>query len=104
MRSGRGAILARYHQLLLSLTSRRSSMRPQPVRISLVLFCLTAMLGVAWLSVKAADTLPRQYTDAEFWRMMTEFSEVGGEYQFENFVSNEISYQEVIPELSRLAK
>ena len=79
-------------------------MRPKPARISIALFCLTAVLGVAWLSLKAADTLPRQYTDAEFWRMVTEFSEVGGDYQFENFVSNEISYQEVIPELSRLAK
>jgi hypothetical protein len=36
--------------------------------------------------------------------MVTEFSEVGGDYQFENFVSNEISYQEVLPALSRLAK
>ena len=36
--------------------------------------------------------------------MVTDFSEPGGDYQYENFVSNEISYQEVIPELSRLAK
>jgi hypothetical protein len=65
---------------------------------------LIALLGIARLSLKAADTLPAQYTDAEFWRMVTEFSEPGGDYQFENFVSNEISYQEVLPELSRLAK
>src|SRR5262245_1509722 len=81
-----------------------SSLRPKPVRISLALICLPALLGVARLSVKAADTVPSQYTDAEFWRMVTDFSEAGGDYQFENFVSNEISYQEVIPELSRLAK
>ena len=79
-------------------------MRPKPVGISLALICLTAVLGVARLSVKAADTLPGQYTDAEFWRMVTDFSEPGGDYQYENFVSNEISYQEVLPELSRLAK
>jgi hypothetical protein len=36
--------------------------------------------------------------------MVTEFSEPGGDYQFENFVSNEISYQEIMPELSRVAK
>jgi hypothetical protein len=65
---------------------------------------LTAVLGAAQLYVRAADTLPGQYTDAEFWRMVTEFSEAGGDYQFENFVSNEISYQEVLPALSRLAK
>jgi hypothetical protein len=79
-------------------------MRPNSIRISLALICLSALLGVARLSVKAADTLPAQYTDAEFWRMVTDFSEPGGDYQFENFVSNEISYQEVIPELRRLAK
>ena len=79
-------------------------MRLKSVRISLALICLLALFGVAWLSVKAADTLPDQYTDAEFWRMVTDFSEVGGDYQYQNFVSNEISYQEVLPELSRLAK
>ncbi|HVQ62965.1 MAG TPA: hypothetical protein VMT78_00445 [Terriglobia bacterium] len=79
-------------------------MRPKLIRISLALICLPALLGVARLSVKAADTLPGQYTDAEFWRMVTDFSEAGGDYQFENFVSNEISYQEVLPALSRLAK
>src|SRR5436190_10477160 len=79
-------------------------MRPKHVRISLGLICLIAALGVVRLSIKAADTLPAQYTDAEFWRMVTNFSETGGDYQYENFVSNEISYQEVLPELSRLAK
>jgi hypothetical protein len=75
-------------------------MRPKPVGILLALSCLCAALIVG----RAADTLPGQYTDAEFWRMVTDFSEAGGDYQFENFVSNEISYQEVLPELSRLAK
>jgi len=79
-------------------------MRLKPVRISLALISFTAVLCVARLYVKAADTLPAQYTDAEFWRMVTDFSESGGDYQYENFVSNEISYQEVLPELSRLAK
>ncbi len=79
-------------------------MRQKPVWIALALFCLSAVFGVARLSVKAAETLPGRYTDAEFWRMVTDFSEPGGDYQYENFVSNEISYQEVIPELSRLAK
>jgi hypothetical protein len=65
---------------------------------------MTAVLGVPEPYLKGADTLPSQYSDAEFWRMVTEFSEPGGDYQFENFVSNEISYQEVLPALSRLAK
>jgi len=79
-------------------------LRPKLIRFSFALVCLIALLGVARGQVKPADTLPAQYTDAEFWRMVTEFSEPGGDYQFENFVSNEISYQEVLPALSRLAK
>jgi hypothetical protein len=79
-------------------------MRSNPIRISVALTCLIAVLGGARLYVKAADTLPARYTDAEFWRMVTDFSEAGGDYQYQNFVSNEISYQEVLPALSRLAK
>ncbi len=53
---------------------------------------------------KAANTLPGRYSDAEFWRMVTAFSEPGGAFPYENFVSNEVSYQDVIPELKRIAK
>ena len=36
--------------------------------------------------------------------MVTAFSEPGGAFPYENFVSNEVSYQDVIPELKRIAK
>ncbi len=36
--------------------------------------------------------------------MVTDFSEPGGAFPYENFVSNEVSYQDVIPELKRLVK
>lgn len=52
----------------------------------------------------AADTLPAQYTDAEFWRFVNEFSEPGGSFPYENFVSNEVSYMDVLPDLSRVVK
>src|SRR5205814_8569003 len=55
-------------------------------------------------SLKATDTLPGRYTDAEFWRMVTDFSEPGGAFPFENFVSNEVSYQDILPEVKRIAK
>jgi len=32
----------------------------------------------------AADTLPAQLTDAEFWRIATEFSEPSGDYPYDN--------------------
>jgi hypothetical protein len=52
----------------------------------------------------AADTLPARYTDSEFWRIVTDFSEPGGAFPYENFVSNEVSYQDILPELTRIAK
>jgi len=56
------------------------------------------------LPSKAADTLPSRYTDTEFWRIVTDFSETGGAFPYENFVSNEVSYQDILPELSRIVK
>jgi hypothetical protein len=69
-------------------------------RFAHLLIALTAMLSLA----TAADTLPSRYTDAEFWRMVTDFSEPGGNFPYENFVSNELSYQIVLPELKRVTK
>jgi hypothetical protein len=70
------------------------------------MFMMSA-LCVLWLAVSqlhAADTLPIRYSDAEFWRMITDFSEPGGVFPYENFVSNEVSYQDILPELTRIAK
>jgi hypothetical protein len=58
-------------------------------------------LAIAPAYFAAADTLPAQLSDAEFWKMIEDFSEPNGEFPYENFVSNEISYQTVIPELKR---
>ncbi|HEX4998332.1 MAG TPA: hypothetical protein VFY29_08905 [Terriglobia bacterium] len=56
------------------------------------------------LPAVAADTIPASYSDAEFWRLINEFSEPNGYYQYENFVSNEISFQTALPELKRLTR
>src|SRR4029077_4022714 len=62
------------------------------------------VVSSAWLSLKTVDTLPGQYTDEEFWRMVTGFSEPGGAFPYENFVSNEVSYQDILPELTKIIK
>ena len=49
----------------------------------------------------AADRLPTQLSDGEFWKMIQDFSEPNGEFPYENFVSNESHYQTVLPELKR---
>ena len=50
------------------------------------------------------ETLPSNLPDAEFWRIVSEFSEPDGFFRSDNFVSNESTFQEVIPELSRRTK
>jgi hypothetical protein len=51
-----------------------------------------------------ATTLPAQITDAEFWRIFTEFSEPGGNYPYENFVTNEETIQDIMPVLTKVTK
>jgi hypothetical protein len=47
----------------------------------------------------AAEDLPAKLSDSEFWRLIEDFSEANGQFQWENFVSNEFTLQSVIPEL-----
>ncbi len=56
------------------------------------------VLTVSGLRV-AADSLPLQLTDQEFWKLSTDFSEPDGFFRSDNLLSNEIWMQRVIPEL-----
>ena len=47
------------------------------------------------------DNLPSQIDDDAFWGMISEFSEPGGYFRSDNFLSNENAFQFVIPELSK---
>ena len=75
-------------------------MRVVKVVSVLILLCTTWSLGAA----PQATSLPAQLTDAEFWRIFTEFSEPGGNYPYENFVTNEETIQDVMGVLTRVAK
>ena len=44
---------------------------------------------------------PTALSDAEFWEFFTSMSEPGGSFVSENFVSNETSFQDVIPTLQK---
>lgn len=44
------------------------------------------------------ESLPNRFSDSEFWRLVTELSESGGRFQ-QQFMSNEDSFQSVIPTL-----
>src|SRR5712691_6902301 len=62
------------------------------------------ILSWAMVPSKAADTLPSRYTDTEFWRIVTDFSEPNGAFPYENFVSNEVSYQDILPDLNKVVR
>jgi hypothetical protein len=57
--------------------------------------CLVAQSAVR------AQTIPSRLSDADFWKLVNEFSESNGYFRSDNFVSNETTYQWVIPELLR---
>ncbi|HEX6315593.1 MAG TPA: hypothetical protein VFZ73_12070 [Gemmatimonadaceae bacterium] len=75
---------------------------------SRVLLALAVVLGAA-LSVpahapavvQATVPAPDSLTDAEFWDFFRSMSEPDGYFLSENFVSNELSFQHVIPTLQR---
>jgi len=68
---------------------------------------LVLAVAVAILSVPAGALAqsrlqaPDSLTSAEFWKFFTSMSEPDGYFLSENFVSNEVSFQEVIPTLQK---
>jgi hypothetical protein len=67
---------------------------------------LVAVIAIAVLSRSPgtpayAGPLPQQLSDAEFWRLIEQFSEKGGYFRSDNFVSNERQFQFVLSDLQR---
>ena len=51
-----------------------------------------------------ATSLPARIADRDFWRMIVTFSEPGGFFRSDNLISNESTFQHVIPHLPRTAR
>src|SRR6185436_4846407 len=67
-----------------------------------VIFGLVALVApAAQQPPAAAPTIPARLTDDQFWRLSTEFSEPNGYFRSENLVSNEHTFQYVIPALKK---
>jgi len=71
-------------------------------------FAFAALFAAAIHVIHRPDpsfpSLPAKLTDTDFWDMVTNFSENGGYFRSDNFVSNETTFQWVIPELSKKLK
>src|SRR3989304_3439677 len=65
------------------------------IRLAIIL-AVCFFFGIAG----SAEELPARLSDATFWRMVTEFSEPGGRFPSDNFVSNELRLQRVLSTLT----
>jgi hypothetical protein len=69
------------------------------------LLAAVVLLSAAGASSRAEAQLTRQLptslNDSEFWEIFTSSSEAGGSFTSENLVSNEMTFQHVIPTLQR---
>src|SRR5499427_5539813 len=78
-------------EVLLMTTTRR-----RLLATATVILCVSAL---AISRPRAADSLPSQLSDQEFWKLSTDFSEPDGFFRSDNLLSNEVWLQRVIPEL-----
>ena len=81
-------------------------MRGPRLKLLAVLLFLAGFTGLGAAERQAAGSLsiPTRLTDQQFWRLSTEFSEPAGYFRSENLVSNEHTFQYVIPALRRQVK
>src|SRR6266571_2655374 len=73
-------------------------------RFFLVIALTTVTAAGLWLSPRAhvaAQSLPSSISDRDFWAMVTGFSEPGGYFRSDNLISNEMAFQQVIPDLQK---
>lgn len=75
-------------------------LRSLALALALPALALPACAPATPATARATPAEPR-IASAEYWRMVTEFSEPGGFFRSDNFVSNEVTFQHVIPELVR---
>jgi hypothetical protein len=71
----------------------------------LLLALVVAVLAPRWEGAAASGAdFPPKLTDKEFWDLTELVSEANGDFQSDNFLSNERGYQVVIPDLIAAAK
>jgi hypothetical protein len=67
---------------------------------ALALAASTVTPGAARHRANTAADFPGRLSDDQFWQLVSGFSEGGGSFLSDNFVSNEQGFQEVVPRLS----
>lgn len=70
-----------------------------PLLARWTLLIVLGAIGVGVAGPAGRREIPSRLSDKEFWHLVTSLSEPGGYFRSDNFVSNESSFQQVIPEL-----
>jgi hypothetical protein len=65
---------------------------------------LAIILGFLLITQAVAASLPKELTDQQFWSLSKESSEEDGYFRSDNLLSNETSFQYVIPDMLKTAK
>lgn len=74
--------------------------RGTSIRLGVLAVALSALvLCITPTARPRAESLPQRLDDHSFWTMVSDFSEPGGFFRSDNLVSNELSFQRVIPPL-----
>jgi hypothetical protein len=73
------------------------------MRLRTAFVIAAAFLALMIIPSRASDTLPSQLSDAAYWKMISDFSEPDKYFQLEIITSNEVAYQNVLPQLTKSA-
>jgi len=84
-------------ELAISVTRLRIA-----IKVCLLVLTLSGLAFV--VGAQSVEQLPSQLTDAEFWKLSSNFSEPDGYFRSDNLLSNETWFQYVIPDLLKTAK
>jgi hypothetical protein len=82
----------------------RARRRHVYLRLIVAVVAVGCLLAPSEAQLRTAESLPTQISDDTFWKMVTDMSEPDGYFRFENFLSNELAYQHVIPRLVQTVK
>ena len=99
----RGRSASARHDAILRLYRPARAARWRGSRPAMAVAVLLVAVASAAAATAASSTqrIPERLSDAEFWKLHEELSEPGGYFRSENFVSNETTFQWVIPELTK---
>jgi hypothetical protein len=86
------------------LASSAGGRRPPPWLVIAAFAGLLALMPRPDVATAAEPSIAPRLGDQEFWRLSLDLSEPGGYFRSENLVSNEHTFQHVIPALKRLVR